>query len=164
MKTDELEELYKKYFDYVYKYLLILSHDRDLAEEITQETFAIALKEIEKFKGDSKISVWLCQIAKHRYFKEIKRNKKVISIEETAEDIKSKIDIEEVVVLKSEKELIYKKIKALDEKTREVMMLRLEADLSFKQIADILGKTENWARVTFYRGKQKIKGVGEKYE
>lgn len=165
MKNQELEEIYKEYFNYVYKYLLVLSHDNDLAEEITQETFSIAVKEIGKFKGNSKISVWLCQIAKHLYFKELKRKKKTVSIqEEKINDIESKINIEEQIELKTEKEKIYKKIENLDENTKEVMKLRLEADLSFKQIGDILGKTENWARVTFYRGKQKIKEVGDKNE
>lgn len=44
----------------------------------------------------------------------------------------------------------------LDSTTREVMYLRLAGDLQFSEIADILGKTENWARVTYYRGKQKL--------
>lgn len=165
MNTNELENLYKQYFTYVYKYLLVISHDNDLAEEITQETFSIAIKEIDKFKGESKISVWLCQIAKHLYFKEIKRKKNIVSIiDENIEKVDSKIDVEKQVELKSEKDRIYKEIESLDENTKEVMKLRLETDLSFKQIGDILGKTENWARVTFYRGKQKIKKVGDKNE
>lgn len=165
MNIDELEKIYKQYFNYVYKYLLILSHDNDLTEEITQETFSIAIKEIDKFKGESKISVWLCQIAKHLYFKEMKRKKKMASIlDEKIEEVESKISIEEQIEFKDEKEKIYRKIEALDDNTKEVMKLRLEADLSFKQIGDILGKTENWARVTFYRGKQKIKKVGDKNE
>ena len=45
----------------------------------------------------------------------------------------------------------------LDEKTREVIYLRITGELSFKEIGDILNKSENWARVTFYRGKQKMK-------
>lgn len=165
MNTNELENLYKQYFTYVYKYLLVISHNNDLAEEITQETFSIAIKEINKFKGESKISVWLCQIAKHLYFKEIKRKKNIVSIiDENIEKVDSKINVEKQVELKSEKDRIYKEIESLDEKTKEVMKLRLETDLSFKQIGDILGKTENWARVTFYRGKQKIKKVGDKNE
>ena len=165
MNTNELENLYKQYFTYVYKYLLVISHNNDLAEEITQETFSIAIKEINKFKGESKISVWLSQIAKHLYFKEIKRKKNIVSIiDENIEKVDSKINVEKQVELKSEKDRRYKEIESLDEKTKEVMKLRLETDLSFKQIGDILGKTENWARVTFYRGKQKIKKVGDKNE
>lgn len=58
---------------------------------------------------------------------------------------------------------LYKRIQRLDEKTKDVIYLRITGDLSFKEIGDIFNKTENWARTTFYRGKQKLKEV-EEYE
>lgn len=67
--------------------------------------------------------------------------------------------IEEQVISNDEKMTLYKKMQKLDSKTREVMYLRLTGELSFKEIGNILNKTENWARVTFYRGKNQLKEV-----
>ena len=80
-----IEEIYKNHSNAVYKYLFCLTNKEDLSEDLTQETFAIAVKEINKFKGDCKVSVWLCQIAKHLWFKELKKKQKNISIQEIAD-------------------------------------------------------------------------------
>ena len=157
-----IEEIYKQYFKTVYKYLFCLTRNENLAEELTQETFYNAIKHIGKFKGECKISVWLCQIAKHLWYKELKK-KKLLIIEGNYEekDFESSENIEENVIEKESKEILYKKIEGLDEKTKEVINLRIYGELSFKEISEIIGKTENWCRVTFYRGKEKIKEVDE---
>ena len=154
-----MEEIYQQYSNTVYHYLICLSNDAELAEDLTQETFAIAVKEILKFRGDCKISVWLCQIAKHLWYKELKKNKKrnFVSIEELNEEITDAKMIEEEIFQKEEKLHLYKAMQKLDDKSREVMYLRLVGNLSFIEIAEVLGKTPNWARVTFFRAKQKIK-------
>ena len=84
-----IEEIYKQHSKTVYKYLFCLTGKEDIAEDLTQETFAIAVKEINKFKGQCKISVWLCQIAKHLWYKELKKIKKQknVSIENLTEEI-----------------------------------------------------------------------------
>lgn len=64
----EFEEVYKLYFQDVYKYALSLTHNEQIAEEITQETFFKALRSIDQFDGRCKVYVWLCQIAKNTYF------------------------------------------------------------------------------------------------
>ena len=81
-----IEEIYKEHSNTLYKYLLYLTKNEDVAEDLTQETFAIAVKEINKFKGECKVSVWLCQIAKHLWYKKIKKDKH-ISFEELSEEI-----------------------------------------------------------------------------
>lgn len=155
-----IEEIYKQYFKTVYKYLFCLTRNSDIAEELTQETFYRAVKKINTFNGQCKISVWLCQIAKNLWYDELKKNKKIKDIsEEEYLSIKSLDSIEENIFLNENKIDLYKKLQILDEKTREVIYLRITGELSFKEIANILNKTENWARVTFYRGKQKLKEV-----
>lgn len=156
-----IEQIYKQYCNTIYKYLFCLTHNEDIAEDLTQETFAIAVKEINKFKGDCKISVWLCQIAKHLWYKQLKKGKKDenISIEELKEEIPSNETIEDIVCKKEEKIKLFKDIQKLDEQAREVIYLRMVGNLNFIEIGEILGKTPNWARVTFYRAKQKIKEV-----
>lgn len=156
MEKQRLEQIYEENVSYVYKYLFCLTHDTHLAEELTQETFYEATKGIHNFRGDCKISVWLCQIGKRLWFKELKRRKnQYLSLDEI-EDIKTDEDLEYQYLKTLEKVELFKLLHQLDEVTREVMYLRLTGELSFAQIAEILQKTENWARVTFYRGKQKI--------
>lgn len=157
----DVGKLYEEYFQTVYKYLYVLSGSADLSEDLTQETFYQAVKSYKDFRGDCKVSVWLCQIAKHLWYKEAKRRNhyKPESLEEVIETLASGEETEKEIVEREEKKILYERIEKLEEKTREVMQLRLTGDLSFRQIGEILGRTENWARVTFYRGKQKIMEV-----
>jgi len=153
----DMEQIYKQYFETVNKYLFCLTHNSDISEELTQETFYRAVKYINTFKGDCKMSVWLCQIAKNLWYDELKKNKKVENTDEINILIPSEDNVEEKVVLNESKLELYKRLQKLDKQTREVIYLRITGELSFKEIGDILNKTENWARVTFYRGKQKLK-------
>ena len=155
----DMEQIYEQYFETVYKYLFCLTRNSDIAEELTQETFYRAVKKIHTFKGECKISVWLCQIAKNLWYDECRKYRKTIKVsEENFLEIQVPNDVtEEKVVQNEEKMALYKKLQTLDEKTREVIYLRITGELSFKEIGTILNQTENWARVTFYRGKQKLK-------
>ena len=102
--------------------------------------------------------MWLCQIAKNLWYDECRKNKKIINQEEKdLIDIQDLNTLEEQVILDNEKMELYKKMQTLDAATREVIYLRITGELSFKEIGNILNKTENWARVTFYRGKNKLK-------
>lgn len=152
----EIEELYKQYYDVIFKYLICLSKDKDIAEELTQETFYKMIKKINTYKGKSKFSVWLCEIAKNTYYDELRKSKKIVK-NENIENVVSDQNLENEYIEKEEKISTYEKINKLDEITKRVLYLRINSELSFKEIGEILGKTENWARVTFYRGKQKIK-------
>lgn len=152
----DLEQIYKQYFETVNKYLFCLTHNSDISEELTQETFYRAVKKINTFKGECKMSVWLCQIAKNLWYDELKKNKKLENIEQTFL-IQSEENLEENIILNENKLELYKKLQKLDKQTREVIYLRITGELSFREIGDILNKTENWSRVTFYRGKQKLK-------
>ena len=153
----DIGEIYEEYFKTVYKYLFCLTHNEDISEELTQETFYKAVSKINTYRGDCKISVWLCQIAKNLWFDQCRKHKKIIDNETIADEII--MSAEEEALQNDEKISLYKRMQNLDEKTREVMYLRITGELSFKEIGEILNKTENWARVTFYRGKNKLKEV-----
>ena len=156
--SDHIEEIYKEHARSVYKFLLSLSHDVDTAEELTQETFYRAVYSIDKYDGSCKISVWLCQIAKHVWYQELrKRNRH--AAQELTEDIPDSSTPEQSVLLTSDKLSLYKAIHALSEPMREVVHMRLSGEFSFSEIGEVLGKSENWARTTFYRAKQKIMEV-----
>ena len=155
-----IEEIYKEYFKTVNKYLFCLTHNDDISEELTQETFYRAVKKINTYKGECKISVWLCQIAKNLWYDKCRKDKRLVHIEESELfNLQPLNNIEEEIISKEEKMLLKDKIQKLDKKTSEVIYLRIVGELSFKEIGIIMNKTENWARVTFYRGKNKMKEV-----
>ncbi len=147
----DIEKIYKEYFETVNKYLFCLTRNSDISEELTQETFYKAVKKINTYKGECKMSVWLCQIAKNLWIDQCRKNKKITNLsEEDLINITEQKSLEEKIISDDEKISLYKKMQKLDEKTREVMYLRISGELTFKEIADILNKTETWARVTFY--------------
>ena len=75
MKENDIDKLYKDYARKVHSYLFYLCKDNHMADDLTQETFYQAMKSIDKFRGECKVSVWLCQIAKHLWFKEVEKRK-----------------------------------------------------------------------------------------
>lgn len=157
-----IEEIYNKYFQTVYKYMLCLTNaNTTLSEDLTAETFVIAMEKVKDFKGTCKMSVWLCQIAKFLFYKEVKKNKHLKF--EDIDSIKDEENIEENLIEKEDRLKIFKDIQKLDENTRSVMYLRVMGNLSFDEIAEVIGKSANWARVTYFRGKEKLKEVN-KYE
>lgn len=158
----KIEKIYKDYYQIVYKYLFCLTHDKDLSEDLAQETFVKMIKNIDKFEGKSKLSSWLCEIAKNLWIDYLRKNKKQVQIVKSEDkdidiEIQSDENIENEYIEKEEKDNVKEKIDSLDEISKKVIYLRIHGELSFKEIGDVLGKTENWARVTFYRGKQKLK-------
>ena len=154
-----MEEIYKEYSKIVYNYLLSLSCNSEIAEELMQETFYNAVKNINKFSNECSMKTWLCRIAKNKWIDYLKKSNisNEISIDEIEEKFILVNSFEEEFSNKENVIDLYKKIHNLDEKTREVIYLRIRADLSFKEIGEIMGETENWARVTFYRAKIKLK-------
>lgn len=153
-------KIYEEYFEMVKKYLFCLTRNNDIAEELTQETFYKAVKKINTFKGNCKISVWLCQIAKNLWYDELRKKQKIQNTEEEELFTLSSLEQTEQTVIANENKIeLYRKLQKLNPSTREIIYLRITGELSFKEIADILNKTETWARVTFYRGIQKLKEV-----
>lgn len=153
----DMEQIYQKYMPQVYKFLFSLCHDTHLTEELTQETFYQALKSIDDFRGDCKLYVWLCSIAKHLWYKELEKKERE-TVSEVVEEVHAAGKSAEVsAIQKAEVFELYKILHSLEEPLREVMYLRLNGDFTFREIGEIMGRNESWARVTFYRGKQKIR-------
>nr|WP_308741876.1 sigma-70 family RNA polymerase sigma factor [uncultured Anaerocolumna sp.] len=152
---DSMEQIYKEHAKTVYRYLLSLTHNEDLAEEITQETFYQAVRCAGKYDGSCKISTWLCAIAKNSWLAWMKKNKEiVISDDKIEEDTVN--SAEDMVISDISKVELMRKLHQLKEPLREVIYLRLAGDLSFREIGDIMGMSENWARVNYFRGKEKL--------
>ena len=153
---ENIEELYEKYAKSIKNHIYLVTKDITLAEEIMQDTFVVAITQINKFRGDCDIYVWLYSIAKKILYKKLKKekSKNIVSIDDI--ELADSQEIEEECISNDNKLRLYESIQKLDANTREVMYLRLTGDLTFKEIGTILNKSENWARVTFFRGKQKL--------
>ena len=157
---DDMEQIYQQHARTVYRFLLAQCGDADLAEELTQETFYQAVRSIDRFDGRCKVSVWLCQIARHLWYQHLRRTRREVP---TADG-----DLPEVAVPSAEEGLLaqagqlelLRQVHGLPEAQREVVYLRAFGGLSFREIGDVMGKTETWARVTFYRGKEKLRNGG----
>ena len=150
-----MDELYQQNAKIVYYFLYSRCHNVQLAEDLTQETFLQAYQSIERYDGSCKLSVWLCQIAKHLYYQYLQKNGREIAAELEKEKAAA-VDTEKQVLTKLELIDVLKEMQKLPDKMREVIYLRITGDLSFKEIGEILGQTENWARVNFYRGKEQL--------
>ena len=155
----DFEKAYKQYFSDVYLYILRLSGNEHIAEEITSDTFFKAMQSIDSFRGDCDVRVWLCQIAKNAYYSYTRKNSRTEQVDES--------EIEEITDLapnaaeeyerREEIERIQRILHDVGEPYKEVFMWRVYAELSFKQIAQIFGKNENWACVTYHRARKMIK-------
>ena len=151
---DSMEQIYKQYARTVYGFLLSRTGTPHLAEELTQETFYRAIKASKTYRGEGSVSTWLCRIAKRVWYEYVRRQKQESPLEEAGEVPAS--SVEEELLSKWESMEVLKALHNLNDPMREVMYLRLAGNLSFAQIGEILDKSENWARVTFYRGKEKL--------
>lgn len=147
-----LEEIYVVYSKKIFLFLLSKTNNELLAEELTQETFFQAIQCIDRFKGDSSVLTWLCGIAKNVWLKYLRKHQELLTAEDEVPEIEDKNEIN----VQWEQKEILQLIHSMNEPMREVMYLRLISNLSFSEIGEIIGKTENWTRVTFFRGKQKI--------
>lgn len=151
-----LDAAYKEHARMVYCFLKSLCYDDETAEELTQETFYQAVRCANKYDGTCKVSTWLCQIAKHLWYREQEKRKKKGTKLLDDNLISDKKLPDEEVCIREEKMELFRKVHVLDETAKEVVLLRVTGAFSFREIGEIFGKNENWARVTFYRAKQKI--------
>ena len=152
-----IHEVYYQYFTVVYRYLLSLSHNTHIAEELTQETFFKALKKVDDFRGDCDLRVWLCQISKNTYYDYLKKNKKYAP---ESQDEKEESFPSDLLQNFSDKETalqVHKVLHRLSEPYKEVFSLRVFGELSFAEISSLFGKSESWARVTYHRACKKIR-------
>ena len=155
----EFEKVYRMYFAEVEYYLLALSKDASLAEELTAQVFFRAMKALPEFRGDSEIRTWLCGIAKNLYLSHLRQQKHMEPMASELPD--SGQDLEEALIDKDQAMWIHKLLHMLPEPYKEVFSLRVFGQLSFQEIGTIFCKTANWACVTYHRARQKIKDAME---
>ena len=147
----DFEQVYQTYFTDVYRYVLSLCRNEGVAEEVTQQAFFKALQAIGGFRGECRLYVWLCQIAKNEYYTWLRKNRGGEPMEDRVEDLEQKFLRRETAFA------VHKALRALSEPYKEVFSLRLFGELPFAQIGQLFGKTESWARVTYHRARLKLK-------
>ena len=159
----DYEKLYSAYYMQVYSYIMILAKNRDLAEEITQNTFYKAMTSKSGFEEKSNELTWLCAIAKNLFYDEVRKQKRVtdMPLEDT---LLAEENVESMVVDSDAAYRIHLILHKLEEPYKEVFQLRVFGELSFSQIASIFDKTESWARVTYHRARLKIQERMDDYE
>jgi len=152
----DFDGIYAEYIKDVYRYAYSLCRNEAIAEDITQETFFKAMKNIESFKENCKIRVWLCQITKNTYYSFCKRERIYIELPDEQGLYGAEGLEQELITIETAFE-VHKALHKLSEPYKEVFSLRQFGDLSFSQIAELFDKTESWARVTYHRAKIKLK-------
>lgn len=155
-KVYSLEQLYEKYNRSLYHFLLSMTGSEQEAEELLQEVFYQALIHVERFEGRCSPLTWLCQIGKNLWFKELNKKQRYYNLDINEMKMADDKVILEKVIEKEEKNLLRAAIYGLKEPYREVVMLHIYGEQSLKDIAASFGKTESWARVTFYRAKRML--------
>ena len=151
----EFEQVYKLYFKDVYIFLYGLSQNKAVAEDITQDTFLKAIKNIDKFDGRKDIKAWLFTIARNTYYTEYNRQKR-FSPYQLEDSVAGNNDVLDNLILEEQSTSILKILHQMNEPYKEVFMLRFFGSLSFDKISLIFKKSESWARVTYYRAKKQI--------
>lgn len=151
---ESMDEIYQQYARTVYRYLMSLTRDEDLAEELTQETFYQAIRTVDRFDGSCAVSTWLCAIAKRVLATHRRRHPAMEDVDEVTLPAAS---AEQDALTNVGKVDLLRRVHTLPEPGREVVYLRVFGDLSFREIGAVLGRTENWARVTYYRAKELLR-------
>ena len=148
-----LEQFYQENYRIVYGYLYSLCGDRAWAEDLASETFLKAIIRIDSYDGSGKPSTWLCTIGKNLYLNERKRRRRHVPLDSVV--LAEESTMEEKYIDKQTAEAIHRLSKELDESKQQLFAMRLNG-MSFRDIGEALGKSENWARVTFFRVRNEI--------
>ncbi|EEI85323.1 RNA polymerase sigma factor [Anaerococcus lactolyticus] len=155
----DIEKIYRIYFDDLYRFLLYLCKNKEVAQDICSGSFIKAMKNIERI-DDDKVKSYLFQIGKNTYYNYYKKNKRIL-LTENIEDFDLALGSFEKDILEKESlSILEKAIDKLENPYKDVVRLRLN-DLSFKEIGEIYKKNQNWACVIYHRAKEQLKKLME---
>lgn len=151
----DFKEIYDTYSTRVYRFLLAMTGDVHIAEELLQETFYQAFLHINQFEGRCSVYTWLCQIGKNAWFKECRRNKR-LQYQEEVKEAASEHSMEEEFIRREEYLNVRRAIFQLKQPYQDVLTMHIFGEVPLKEIAKHFGKSESWAYVTYYRAKNMI--------
>lgn len=152
MDNEIFLQIYQEYAKPLFKFLFNLSGNYDIAEDLTQETFTKAYQNLDNFRGECRLYVWLCQIGKNLYFNYLKKNRRCDGTPDMYR-IASTHNVEEQILDRTTALEIMEALSFLQEPYQTVFVCRIFSELSYKEIGDSFHKSDTWARVTYYRAK-----------
>ncbi len=159
-KNDDMGIIYQRYYRDLYRFCRSICSNPDTAEDICHETFYKAMKSTNTYKGDCKVISWLCQIAKNTYISYLRKEKRLVKSDEVEQLMEHMAGTENSLQDKVEDAESAREIQdimnSLEPPYDEVFRLKVVEEYSYKEIGDLYGKSENWARVTYFRAKQRI--------
>ena len=154
----ELTDAYEKFGDAIFRYCFGQTSDREKALDLTQETFTRAWQYLSDGKKIEQIRPFLYRIATNAIIDD-RRKRKTVSLDALMEegfDYANGTDEQEQKEITFESGQAVELIKKLDEKYKDVLMLRYVDELSVKEIAEIVGESENNVSVRIHRGLDKL--------
>ena len=152
----DLDAVYREHAKTVYRFLLSKTGSSEAAEELTQETFFQAVRTVDRFDGSCQVITWLCGIAKNVHLTWLRKTGAApLPLEEAPEPAGPSAEAQ--VLGQLDRQTLYRQIHSQPEPGRELLYLRLLGGLSFREIGGVMGQSENWARVNYYRAKQKLR-------
>ena len=159
----DFETIYRTYFTDVELYLRAICRDANLAEELTEQVFFQALRNLHTFRGDCDIRTWLCAMGKNCYLTHLRKTKQTQDLDEL-QIPDPKQNLEEIILDRDQAMAIHRVLHALPEPYKEVFSLRVFGQLSFGDIGELFGRTANWACVTYHRARRKIQEEMEEWK
>ena len=150
----DFERLFDENREYVFKYLVKLCSSAELAEELTQEAFFRAYMNLNRLRNEASARTWLCSIAKNAYFARLSEQKRLMPLDDSLPAVEQ--DAAEQASNRQLSRAAQRALHALEEPYRDVFTLAVFAEMPLKRISERFGKSESWARVTFYRARKKL--------
>ena len=164
-QMDRLQQLYIELQPRLFTYFYLRTSNKQVAEDLTQDVFYEASKSIHLYRGAASLSSWLYAIANNllkKYYRSKKYEKSLLQkLERPKAEVRS---TEYLIEQKEEVDSLHTAIQQLDERSKDIVLMRIYGELSFKEIGEVIGKSENYVRVQFHRLKLKLKlkGKGER--
>lgn len=152
MKSETFEQVYRAYFTQVYRYILRMSGDEQTAQDVTAETFFKALTRLDSCRGASGMGTWLCAIARNTYFSQLRRERRMIPTDPLPDAA-----VPDGLHARIEAAQARDAVDELPPAMRDVFLMRVDGGMSFRDIGQLLGRSENWACVTYHRARMKLR-------
>lgn len=154
-----IQSVYQQYKDDVYSYLISLTHNKSLSEDLTSDVFMGALKALPTYRGDASIKTWLFSIARYKWYEYLRKSKKQVATESLMQSyLISGNNVELTTMTKEIVERIYELLNDEPERNRAIVLMRIDG-YSYYEIAEKHNVSESSARVVDFRTKAKIRTI-----
>lgn len=152
MTGEAFEQIYRAYFTQVYRYVLRLCGDEQMAQDVTADTFFRALTKLDSYREASSVSTWLCAIAKRTWLSKARRERRMVPTDPLPD-----ASVPDGMQARVEAAEAREAIDRLPPAMRDVFLMRVDGGMAFRDIGSLLGHTENWACVNYHRARERLR-------